>query len=405
MAHKIKHLAATVMAVLGAAIGTTLMAGHATNFSLAERGIEFHLGLTGVYQYNMSGGLVSGLGRQAGSYDLELEVDLERLAGWQGGHLYMLGEGGWQGGNGFDAATVGSLFGVNGDAGGERTFDITQLWLQQDLFDGRLRLRLGKLDLTGGFECRGCPVAFDGNQYANDETAQFLNGALVNNPAIPFPDNGLGVVVYYEPVDGWYVGVGVADGEADARESGFSTLFDGDSRLFYIVETGIVAHLAGTNGCSLPGTWRIGVWNDRGPKDDLDGDGSRTNDVGFYVSIDQALWRENSDDDQGFGVFARGAWANGDVNEIKAFYSVGGQYQGLLAGRDNDVIGLGLAHAELSHDGGFSASFERAVELYYNCEIAPWLQLTPSVQWITNPGGDRSVDDAVVAGLRVQLGF
>ena len=42
--------------------------------------------------------------------------------------------------------------------------------------------RFGKLDITGGFECRGCPVAFDGSAFANDPSGQFLNGALANNP-------------------------------------------------------------------------------------------------------------------------------------------------------------------------------------------------------------------------------
>lgn len=70
--------------------------------------------------------------------------------------------------------------------------DITELWYEHALLDDTLRVRLGKMDITGGFECRGCPVSFDGSLYANDETGQFLNSALVNNPTIPFPDKGLG---------------------------------------------------------------------------------------------------------------------------------------------------------------------------------------------------------------------
>jgi hypothetical protein len=69
------------------------------------------------------------------------------------------------------------------------------------LLDGAVLIRVGKLDLTGGFECRGCPVSFDGNSFANDQTTQFLNGALVNNPTIPFPDRGLGAVVHVAPVE------------------------------------------------------------------------------------------------------------------------------------------------------------------------------------------------------------
>ena len=78
-------------------------------------------------------------------------------------------------------------------------------------------------------------MAFDGNAFANDETGQFLNGALVNNPTIPFPEQGLGVVLYFNPCDWWYIGGGVADAQADARQAGFTTTFGGESYFFTII--------------------------------------------------------------------------------------------------------------------------------------------------------------------------
>ena len=370
--------------------------------ALEEHGIAIGLGLTEVYQYNLEGGLQDDIGRQSGSYDLELGLDLETLIGIPGGTLFMLGS--WQGGMGFDAVAVGSIFGVNDDGGGERTLDITELWYQQNLLNDRLRIRLGKLDLTGGFECQGCPVSFDGNRFANDETAQFMNGALVNNPSIPFPDNGLGVMIYAEPVDGWYIGLGAADAEADARESGFSTVADGDSKYFYIAETGLVKTCESANG-PLTGVYRVGIWSDHGPKEHLDGSGARANDTGFYLSVDQDIYRENAEDDQGLSLFARFGWANRDINAITHFYSAGGQYKGLLPGRESDVLGLGVAHGELSGDASFTADHERVVECYYNIEIAPWIQVSPSLQWVENPGGTNAVNDAVIAGVRAQIAF
>ena len=374
---------------------------------LAEQGLSVNVGLTQVYQANLRGGMSTHRrsGRYGGSYDLELELDTEKLFRLPGGKVFAHAEGSWS--EGIDASSVGSLFGVNDDAGGDRSIDVTELWYEQSLLGDKLRFRLGKLDLTGGFECRGCPVAFDGSAYANDETAQFLNGALVNNPTIPFPENGLGIAAYLQPLKWWYVAAGVADAQADARETGFNTAFHGRSDFFSIFETGVVPHLPSRNG-RLPGAYRIGLWYDPQPKDRFDGRGTKRDDAGFYLSFDQMVLKENAEetDSQGLGLFARYGVADSDVNEIKSFWSVGAQYQGLIPTRDDDVLGFGVAQGRLSRAAGFTASHETAMELYYNAKITPWLSLTPSAQYVFHPGGERNVmDDAVIVGVRLQIAF
>lgn len=372
--------------------------------ALGERGVSVGLSATAVFQANIHGGLSTHRrsGRAAGSYDLEVEADLDTLLHLPGGRLYLLAEGSWS--DGIDPASVGSLFGVNADAGGGRSIDLTQLWYEQALTGEKLLLRVGKLDLTGGFECRGCPVAFDGSRYANDETAQFLNGALVNNPTIPFPDPGLGLVVYAAPVEWWYVAAGVADAQADARETGFNTAFHGPDYFFSIYETGFVPHLPSPAG-ALAGAYRVGFWYDPQPKDRLDGTGSRRDDIGLYVSCDQMLLRENRDDEQGLGVFARWGMADADVNAIRQFVSVGAQYQGLIPGRHEDVLGLGVARGWLSDDADPRTDREIVLELYYNVQVAPWLSITPDVQYVCSPAGDAGAGDAMVVGVRIQVSF
>lgn len=374
--------------------------------SLEDRGLWLGLGLTEVYQRNVHDSLAAGVGKWSGSYDLEARADLQKALGLRGGEFYLLAEGAWTGSRGLDARAVGSVFGINDDLGGERTMDVTELWYQRGWQDGRLRLRLGKLDLTAGFECRTCPGTFDGNLYANDETTQFLNSALVNNPAVSFPDNGLGAAAYGEVVPGWYVSAAVADAEADATEAGISTTFDGDTHLFYVLETGLMPVLESENG-GLPGGYRLGLWNERQPKEYLDGTRTKRDDTGVYLSAGQMVWREvgGEGEPQGLGVFGRAGWADDRVNEIKTFASAGLSYRGLLPGRDSDVAALGVAQGRLSRHAGFSSSFERVVELYYNAEVTPWFHLSPAVQWVSHAGGRTSDEDAVVVGFRAQAAF
>ena len=372
----------------------------------AEEGVTVSLGLTQIYQLNLTGGLATHrhAGRYTGSYDLEGEFDLEKLLKLPGGRIYAHAEGSWS--EGLDASSIGSVLGgVNGDAAADRSIDLTELWYQQSLFDGRFRFRIGKMDLTGGFECHGCPVAFDGNAFANDEAGQFLNAALVNNPTIPFPDKGLGLAVYAEPTHWWYAAAAVADAQADARETGFNTTFHQEDYLFSIFETGFTPALPSRNG-PLQGAYRIGFWYDPQDKDRHSGSIKR-DDMGIYLSFDQTVLKENTDaeDPQGLGLFARWGWADKSVSEVKCFWSVGAQYQGLIPTRDDDVLGLGVAQGRLVRDAGFTADRETVMEIYYGIQVTPWFSVAPSVQYIFNPGGDAAVDDALVVGIRTQIDF
>lgn len=373
---------------------------------LGEQGIDLNLGYTQIYQINTHGGRSTHRrsGRFSGSYDVELEADLQKLLGLEDSRLYMLIEGGYS--DGIDPASVGSAFGVNDDAIGYEAMQVSELWYETLLPEYGLTLRAGKIDLTGGFECRGCPGPFDGNAYANDETTQFLNGALVNNPAIPFPDYGLAVIAHYNPVQWWYASVGAADAQADARETGFNTAFHDEDYFFYIAETGITPQLDSSRG-PLQGAYRLGVWYDPRDKAEFDTGRTQRDDTGFYASCGQMLYKENADlrDNQGLGAFARFGWADSEVNELTNFYSFGLQYEGLFEGRSEDVIAAGFAQGVFSDEAGFAEDYESVVEVYYNAAVTTSLNVTPSLQYVTNPGGQAGTSDAVIAAVRAQMTF
>ncbi|MFW5840580.1 MAG: carbohydrate porin, partial [Planctomycetota bacterium] len=212
-------------------------------------------------------------------------------------------------------------------------------------------------------------------------------------------------IVHYEPTESWYISAAAVDAEADVRETGFRTAFHGTDNFFSMLETGFLPEINSPTG-PMQGAYRVGLWYDPQPKDRFGG-GSKRDDIGFYISADQMVYKERADnaDTQGLGLFARYGWADSDVNEIRCFWSFGAQYQGLLPGRDDDVVAFGLAQGRLSPEAGFSASHETSMEMYYQAWITPWLHVAPSVQYILNPGGDSSVGDAVVLGFRLGVVF
>jgi carbohydrate-selective porin OprB len=226
-------------------------------------------------------------------------------------------------------------------------------------------LAIGKLDFTG---------IFDASVYADDECAQFLNASLVDDPAIPFPQQALGAVLTWDVTNSWYITSGIGDAQADGRETGFRTTFCDEDYFFYVLETGVTRQLNSANG-PMPGTFRIGFWNDPQPKANSDAANNYRDDVGFYLSCDQMLAKENADpeDSQGLGAFFRYGYAPSKRNDITNFWSIGFQYQGLIEGRDDDVFGVGFAQGIFSDRAclTYTDDYESVLEVYYNAKMTP----------------------------------
>lgn len=373
---------------------------------LNQKGIYSDIGLTNTYQANVNGGLSTSdhNGRYTGSYDLEINVDLQRLLQIENSSIYILIEGSWPDQEGITPESVGSYFSVNDDAAGNRSMDITELWFETHNDLKTFRFRAGKMDLTAGYEFHNYPVAFDTSFFANDETSQFLNSALVNNPQIPFPDNGISAAFFLEPIHRFYISAGVQDAQADARETGFNTAFHGEDHFFYIAETGILSEAHSNNG-PMPGALRAGIWYDPQPKERFESNSIKRDDFGFYTNYDQFLYKENKDEEdmQGLGIFLRAGYSDQDVSDLNTFISLGLSYAGLIEGRDDDVAGLGYARGIFSDKAPVNDSYESVYELYYNASVSQNARLTPNVQFIKNPAADSDADDALILGCRLQL--
>ncbi len=365
-------------------------------------GIDICFGLTSLYQANIHGGLSTNdrKGRFAGRYDLELSADLEKMLGIRGGLLFIKGWGGWPD-TGIDEKTVGSAWGINGLSIGNRSMDIVELFYEGPLFNDNLGIMIGKLDFTG---------LFDATEYADDECTQFLNMAFINDPVIPFPEQGLGVALNWNITDSLYLMAGATDAQADSRETGFRTAFQGEQNFFYVLEGGKFLEINSLNGY-MPGTYRFGFWIDQQDKDSMSTGKTIRNDSGFYLSFDQMLYKEDSrpNDSQGLGCFARYGWANSEYNSITNFFSLGLQYQGLFAEKNYDVCGLGYSRGFFSNRDSinYPEDYESVLEAYYNFHLSPLLIISPSMQYITGPsnGEGSEISDAFVIGIRLTMMF
>lgn len=240
--------------------------------------------------------------------------------------------------------------------------NLREAWIQTELFDQRLTLIGGRLDLTN---------YFDTNAVANDETTQFIADPLVVNPALGLSSNGAGLTAIYDPKGAFVFKAGVQQSSEDAKNLSES--------IYSLAEVGYRANPFGLG----EGNYRL--WARR---DDSTGD----NQDGFGVNIDQRLTPMVT-------VFARYGKADAGEDHDK-FYSAGFQIQNGWVFNPTDAWGLGVAKIDLA-DGGK----ETLSELYYNLHLAERLRLSGHLQYAQESptGGDDIA--YIVPGVRFQASF
>jgi porin len=132
--------------------------------------------------------------------------------------------------------------------------------------------------------------------------------------------------------------------------------------------------------------------------------------VGFQFS--HLLVQSPNDPARGWGVFLRGAAADGNPNYIQNSIIAGIGGSSLFGGRELDSFGIGYYYYDLSNSLTLSVSQlpgsvrfedEQGFELYYSYAVTPWLFITADVQYILPPR--NTFENALIAGLRANLRF
>ncbi len=214
---------------------------------------------------------------------------------------------------------VGALFNPNTDpASKDIPIFVDKWWFWSQFFKRKLEVRLGMLETVKDL--------FDISLYANHEDKDFLNRASYRNVTIPHK-TGIGAFVKAEPVPWWYLQAAAIDAQAQPFHTQFDTAFHGRPWYLGFWETGFTPKWPTPRG-PMPGRYRAGFWYDPTIKpvfmeteDDEEPD-HRGHDMGFYLGLDQMVWKENArpDDDQGLGLFSRYGAAHGDINKVSCYW-------------------------------------------------------------------------------------
>jgi hypothetical protein len=267
---------------------------------------------------------------------------------------------------------LGSLSRLNADAetlgDQDEKLTVREAWLWLQFINNRLDFFIGKLDLTN---------YFDRNVFANDETTQFLNAALVNNAMLKQPLNRAGVTLRWDA------------GRDLAFSLGGQATHDLDEDLWS--EPFIIGEIDYHTTRLIEGNYRLWVRVSSLSQPD------RTRQMyGGGISIDQLLTPQ-------FGVFVRAGVNQIESNSRTFFAASGGlRWTGPLWNRPRDRVGVGYS---FQRD---VPGEEQVMEAYYNLFLTDHFSVIGNVEWLIH--GPNQVtggvnNNVVIPGIRATVVF
>lgn len=353
---------------------------------LSEKGVNVHLSLLTIGQSVVDGGTGTDENELSGSYDFQTYLASEKLGLWKGGFGLVRFEG-TRGNPGVNPGT-GAVIPVNFDAVVPETnasdAKPTEWWYAQEVFDGKAEGLFGMWDIAR---------FFDVSPFSGPYHYRFLNSHMFfNSVLLPYaPYNILGGVVTVKPLEWLTITTGVGDPDSSADDVNW---FDeGDYEILHQWQFN-------TKFFGKPGLYSVGYAYVDQEQATIDG-GTSNSDQAFYANFNQWLYQNPDNPHQAIGMFARLGYSDGDVNLIERHYSLGFSFDGMIPGRPKDVFGVVGWYNDFSDDlaSNLDDSSE-GFEAYYRFQVTPWLQVSPDVQYLIDPGITEGADDAVVLGLR-----
>jgi len=402
---------------------------------LARHGITYGSIYTGEALANLSGGTRRG-GLYQGKLELFTAVDFGKLAGWQGlnffGNAFQIHRTSGMRGEHFNSLiTISNIEAIPSTR-------LSELWLEQKLFDDRFGFRVGQLAADTEFFVADYGKMFLSNDWPTITGANLPSGG----PAYPLATPG--VRWKLDPDKNWSALVAVFNG--DPGEQGTvnttGTNFRVNDPPLLMGEVQYRRNQGKEDG-GLAATYRLGGWHHFGVFHDhrFDTDGLLlaspfSNGIarrirgnsGIYAVFDQQLYRpEGGGPDSGIGIFGRISTSPSASSHLDFFLDGGIVFSGMTPGRPDDKFGASFICANISrHVRGFDRdliahsgdltpvrNYEMTIELSYQALVVPGWTIQPNFQYVIHPGGHTSDPDrpehpirnGAVFGLRTTVAY
>jgi porin len=361
-----------------------------TSMPTEESGVTPYATLLAEVYNNHSGGISNG-SAFAGLLDVGVELDLEKLAGWEGASIFA--NAFYFTGDDISGERIGDFNAVT-NLYTDTSFNFYNIFFQQSFGNGDSFFKLGQ-------------IALDDDFMASESALLFINAGFgplpvqSGNTAAPiYALAAPGGVLHYDIEGPGFFQAGVYagnSGDAESGNKGFGWKTGSAAGLMFIAEAGF------TYGEDDASVVKVGGYYHTGDYLRFSDGQTESGIYSMYAIIDHQLIASSGC--PSLNVFFRGGITPKDeIATVSAYAEAGLVSRNVF--KEDDALGLSTSWTDLSDgfrlvEGGSSS--ETVMELTYNLPVNDWLAIQPDVQYIINPqGGD---DNALVTGIRAEISF
>ncbi|MCF6762367.1 carbohydrate porin [Pseudomonas fragi] len=395
---------------------------------LIEQGIDIKADYVGEVGANLHGGYNDDkTARYSDQFGLGVALDLQKLWGWDNtqAKIQLTNRNGQNISNDrVGDPRAGTLSSSQEVYGRGHMVRLTQLWIQHQFLEGKLDVKAGYFgegEDFNTFPCEFQNLAFCGSQVGNWATNVWYN----------WPVSQAALRVKYNITPELYAQIGAYNQNPSQLEHGNGFKLSGSGTKGTVLPVELVWSPKVND---LPGEYRVGYYKSTAPADDVkvnitnDGQDYRVRDSkhGYWFVVQQQLTSHNGDASRGLHIAANATFHDKQTNIVDNYQSLMFVYKGPFDARPKDDIGIGAARIHVNDDVKKSAELINAsigatdysdplytplrnteynYELNYGFHVTNWLTVRPNLQYITHPGGVDQVDNALVAGLKIQSTF
>ncbi len=399
---------------------------------LIERGIDIKADYVGEAGYNAHGGYNDDkTGRYADQFGLGVALDLQKLWGWDNtqAKIQMTSRNGRNISNDrIGDPRAGTLSSSQEVYGRGHMVRLTQFWIQHQMFDNKLDVKLGYFG--EGEDFNTFPCDFQNLSFCGSQVGNYVN-TWYN-----WPVSQAAIRVKYHITPELYAQIGAYNQNPSQLEHGNGFKLSGSGTKGTVIPVELVWSPKVNN---LPGEYRVGYYKSAADapdvREDVNGDNAattgadyrtRSSKKGYWFVAQQQLTTHNGDASRGLNIAANATFHDKETNTVDNYQSIMLVYKGPFDARPIDDVGIGAARLHVNDDvrknaqllneaGGFTdysqagyaplRGTEYNYEINYGFHVTNWLTVRPNLQYVTHPGGVDKVDNALVAGLKIQSVF
>lgn len=394
--------------------------------NLSSHGISLWIQETSEYLGNLSGGTRQGF-EYDGLTQVVGQLNTQRAFGHYGG-LFNVSLLNIHGKNlsADNLQTLQTASGIESDPATR----LWEAWYDQKFLDeDRLDVKVGQISID--------------QEFMVSSNALYFVNTMFGWPALPsydmpgggnaYPLSALGARISARPVDGVTVLAGVFNGTPLGSNGNnlHGTSFPWSGGKLYIAEMQFAYPALGSMvepGQSQPLGWtyRLGAWYNT--RNDFSAISAAGQDAGIqysgnyavYAVADKLVWRDPLDPNRTVAVFGRVMGTPlTDRNLVDFSMNAGLVFHSPFRNRAADTFGVGMGYTHVSNQAPQQVlqnldSIPRGegfVELTYQYQLKPWIQIQPDIQYVVNPGagvvdtGDTRIKNELVVGVRTNISF